>query len=155
MVDKTYSLGVRGIAINCRNCKGEQAMNVRRRILLSISVSLVVAGGLAIPVSVSAQGVPPSYEASPEVYKLIAENDQFRVIQATWKPGQRDAWHSHAGALASYLLTDCKSRVYTPDGKYQERSRKASEANFSPIIASHSYENVGTTECKLVMVERK
>ena len=70
--------------------------------MLSISASLVVAGGLAIPVSVLAQAVAPSYKASPDVYKLISENDQFRVIQATWKPGQRDAWHSHAGALVAY-----------------------------------------------------
>ncbi len=130
-------------------------MKAERNILLSLSASLVVAAGLATPVPVLAQNPPPSYIAASDVYKLLAENDQFRVIQATWKPGQRDAWHSHAGALASYLLTDCKSRVHTPDGKYQERSRKAGEANFSPIIASHAIENVGTTECRLVIVERK
>lgn len=102
-----------------------------------------------------AQGVPPSYKASPDVYKLIAENEQFRVIQATWKPGQRDAWHSHAGALVAYRLSDCKSRIHTPDGKYQDRNGKAGEVTFNPVIASHSFENVGTTECKSLLVERK
>lgn len=130
-------------------------MKVRRNILLSVSASLVVAGGLATPVSVLAQDAPPSYKASPDVYKLISENEQFRVTLATWKPGLRDAFHSHAGALAAYRLTDCKSRIHTPDGKAQDRSGKAGEVNFNPIIASHSFENVGTTECKALIVERK
>lgn len=36
-----------------------------------------------------AKDAPPSYKAFPEVYKLVGESDQFRVIEATWKPGQR------------------------------------------------------------------
>lgn len=129
-------------------------MIVGRNILV-VSASLVVAGGLTAPVSVMAQGVPPSYEASPEVYKLLAENDQFRVILATWKPGQRDAWHSHAGALAAYRFADCKSRIHTPDGKYRDSSGKAGGVTFNPIVASHSFENIGTTECRSLLVERK
>lgn len=95
-----------------------------------------------------------SYIAAPDVYKLIAENDQFRVILATWKPGQRDAWHSHA-PTAIYRLTDCKWRIYTPDGKVLDRSGKSGEINFNPIVPSHSFENVGNTECSFVLVERK
>jgi mannose-6-phosphate isomerase-like protein (cupin superfamily) len=131
-------------------------MKVGRALLLSVSASLVVAGALATPVSVWAQAVAPSYKAAPDVYKLISENDQFRVILATWKPGQRDAWHSHAGPLVAYTLTDCNSRIHMPDGKStQVRSRKAGEVAFNPVITSHSFENVGTTECKSLLVERK
>ena len=131
-------------------------MKSERNILLSLSASLVVAAGLATPVPVLAQNPPPSYIAAPDVYKLIAENDQFRVILATWKPGQRDAWHSHAGPLAAYrLATDCKARIHTPDGKIRDVSGKAGEVNFNPSVASHSYENVETTECRSLLVERK
>ena len=111
---------------------------------------------LATPLAALAADVEPSYKASPEVYKLISENDQFRVILATWKPGHRDNWHSHAGPLASYALTDCESqRAHTPDGKFEDRSRKAGTVRYNPVIASHSLENRGKTECKVVIVERK
>jgi hypothetical protein len=102
-----------------------------------------------------AQDVPPHYKASPDVYKLISENDKFRVIKATWKPGLRDLWHSHSGAETAYRLTDCQSRIYTPDGESQDGTGKLEEVDVNPMIVSRSFENVGTTECKALIVERK
>lgn len=103
-----------------------------------------------------AQDVAPSYKESPDVYQLISENDHFRVIMATWKPGQRDKWHSHAGPAAIYRLTDCNMRAHTPDGKIVDRPiAKKGSVNFNPAIASHSLENVGTTDCQLLIVEKK
>jgi hypothetical protein len=126
------------------------------KIVLNTSLLLfVVLGWLAIFVSAFAQNVQPSYQASPDVYKLVGENDQFLVIVATWKPGQRDAWHSHIGPAATYRLTDCQARIHTPDGKYRDASGVAGRVAFNPIIPSHSFENTGTTECKVVIVERK
>jgi quercetin dioxygenase-like cupin family protein len=130
-------------------------MKSGRKILLSLSASLVGLVGLCTLAPVLAQDAPPSYVAAPDVYKLISENEQFRVILATWKPGQRDAWHSHAGPLAAYWLTDCKARIHTPDGKYREPPPKAGGVVFNPPVASHSFENLGTTECKSLLVERK
>ncbi|NJD56513.1 MAG: cupin domain-containing protein [Nitrospirae bacterium] len=102
-----------------------------------------------------AEDVAPSYKASPEVYKVIAENEHFRVVIATWKPGQRDAMHSHEGPLVGYRLTDCNLKVYTPDGKATAREAKRGEALFNPVIAAHAVENVGTSDCQLVIVEKK
>ena len=101
-----------------------------------------------------ADDVPLSYVAEPDVYKVLAENDQMRVILATWKPGQRDKFHSHPMA-AAYYVNDCMTRVYTPDGNVREVSRKANTAQIGPAIASHSFENMGKTECSIVLVERK
>ena len=117
-----------------------------------LGVSLAFALGA---VQVMAGDVEPSYKADPAVYKVIAENEHFRVIISTWKPGQRDAMHSHEGPLAGYRLTDCNLKVYTPDGKSKAREAKAGEALFNPVIAAHSVENVGASECKLVIVEKK
>ena len=122
--------------------------------LKPVVVSLVVAGGLAMPFAVSAQDVPLSYKASPDVYKLLAENDQFRVILQTSKPGQRDAWHSHS-ALVSYRLSDCTSRLHLPDGKFTDSNRKRGEVVLLSTVASHSFENTGKTDCEGLIVERK
>ena len=42
-----------------------------------------------------AQAFPHSLVASPDIYKVIAENAQYRVIEVNWQPGQRDVMHSH------------------------------------------------------------
>ena len=130
-------------------------MKSERTILFSLSASLVAVAGLSIPTPVLAQNPAPSYIAAPDVYKLLGENDQFRIVLATWKPGQRDAWHSHLGPAAIYRLADCKWRIHTPDGKVQERSGKRGDVSFNPVVPSHSFENVGTSECETVIVERK
>ena len=100
------------------------------------------------------KSAPPSYVADPAVYKLIAQNDQFLVIKATWAVGQRDKWHSHL-PLAVYPLTDCQSRLYTPDGKSMEITQKAGSVAFLPVVPSHSAENIGTSACEILIVERK
>jgi hypothetical protein len=120
-----------------------------------VAISVVLAGGLAVPIAASAQDAELAHKASPEVYKLLAENDQFRVILQVSKPGQRDQWHSHS-ALAGYRLTDCTSRLHTPDGKVTNPSlRKRGEVFLLPAVKSHSFENVGKTDCEAVIVERK
>lgn len=118
--------------------------------VLLVSLALAIGAG-----PVTAEDVLPSYKASPDVYKLISENEHFRVILATWKPGQRDKWHSHEGPLAGYRLTDCKLKAYNPDGKSSAREAKRGEVLYNPVIVSHSVENVGITDCQLLIVEKK
>jgi hypothetical protein len=86
---------------------------------------------------------PPSYVADPAVYKLVEENNLFRVIMVTKPAGSRDAWHSHL------------PNNYTPDGKHTESTRKAGSVLLQPAIPSHSLENIGKAECKQLIVERK
>jgi len=118
--------------------------------VLGVSLASAIGAG-----PVMAKDVAPSYVEDPGVYKLISENEDFRVIMATWKPGQRDKWHSHAGAAASYRLTDCTMTAHTPDGKSVSRDGKRGEVKFNPIITSHSLENTGTTDCQILIVEKK
>jgi hypothetical protein len=54
-----------------------------------------------------------------------------------------------------YYLTDCKSKLYAADGKTTETTNKVGTANAVPVIASHSAENIGTTDCKQLFVEKK
>ena len=123
---------------------------MNRLLRATFNAALVLA-----PVSAFTQDVAPaSYKASPAVYKLLAENENFRVILATWKPGQRDDWHSHQ-PLASYSLTGCESRVHTPNGKYVDRKTAKGAVGFNPGITSHSFENRSSAECQTLLVERK
>jgi hypothetical protein len=97
---------------------------------------------------------PRSYVASPDIYKIIAEGNNTRVILATWKPGQRDAWHSHPPA-AVYCLTDCEAgRLYSPDGQFIEGPIRAGQAEIHPKVHSHSFENRSNADCRILFVEQ-
>lgn len=104
---------------------------------------------------VSAQTVEPTYKADPSVYKLIFEDANFRVITIDRKKGTKDKPHSHPVAGIIYNITDCKSKLTTPDGKVRENDAKAGTASATPIVASHQAENIGPADCKQVIVEKK
>lgn len=129
-------------------------MKTNREIRMLLAAG-IVAGGLGVPVIAAADDTPLSHVASPGNYKVLAEDKLFRVVLATWQPGQRDVFHSHP-ANAVYRLNDCKNRVYGPDGKPgPEREIKAGSAVLQEPITSHSIENTGTTVCQSIIVERK
>ncbi|MGD9923513.1 MAG: hypothetical protein AB7V13_19020, partial [Pseudorhodoplanes sp.] len=95
-----------------------------------------------------------SFEASPDLYKVIGEDKNFRVILATWKPGQSDAMHSHAGDLTNYTLTECQLKGVAPDGKGGELVRKKGTVGFN-TASVHQVTNTGNNECVLLIIERK
>lgn len=109
---------------------------------------------LGAPLVGLAEEVPLSFHANPDVYKVLAENDELRVVLATWKPGQKDKSHSHPMA-AVYTIKDCHARITTPDGKVKEVDNKAGSARVNPAVKSHTFENIGKNECQQVLVERK
>jgi len=103
-----------------------------------------------------AQNVPPSYEGDPDVYKVIFEDQNFRVIDQVRKKGVHDKLHSHPPSIV-YYLTECTSVVYGPDGKPTGSPSvvKAGTARAVPINPGHSVENVGPEDCHALFVERK
>ena len=115
-----------------------------------VAFTILGATGLAV-----AQTVPHSLVASPDIYKIIAENEQYRVIEVTWKPGQRDVVHSHP-ASAVYNLMDCTLRSFDSSGVARWTGQtRAGTAVVQQPIAAHSMENVGQSDCKLIMFEPK
>ena len=103
-----------------------------------------------------AQDAPRAWDASPDVYKVIAESETHRIILVTWKPGQRDAFHSHPAGMGVYYVTDCNLSGRRPDGKSLSGERKAGQARFQPgLTTSHSVENIGSAECRIVLFEPK
>jgi hypothetical protein len=119
-------------------------------IAMLVSAFLTVAPSPAV-----AQSSPPSYQGDPDVYKVIFEDDNFRVIKSLRKKGEHDKPHSHPLPSVVYFLTDCPTRVYTPDGKTSETTSKAGTARSAPITQSHSAENIGSADCESLFVERK
>jgi beta-alanine degradation protein BauB len=107
---------------------------------------------LAIAGAAHAQQLPRSFAASPDIYKVVAQSEQYKVIEVTWKPGQRDIQHSHP-ASAVYYLTDCSLRIHAPDGSFRDAKPKSGMAMVQAPIPGHVLENTGAAECRIVMFE--
>lgn len=124
-------------------------MSQTLKLALSLAVALC---GWAIVVPVRAQQNPRSFVASPDIYKVIAQNEQFKVVSVVWRPGQKDVLHSHP-ANAVYYLTGCSIRIHAPDGTFRDAQPEAGYAVVQPAIPGHVLENVGTSDCRLIMFE--
>jgi hypothetical protein len=111
---------------------------------------------VTIPLSAAlAQNALPTYQGDPSVYKVIFEDQNFRIIEALRKKGVHDKPHGHPVPSVVYNLTDCKTKLYDADGKTRETERKAGTADAVPVIASHSAENIGPADCKQIFFEKK
>jgi hypothetical protein len=138
-------------ALFCRSALGLSALGFSA---LGFS-ALGFSAALVLVTSAFAQEAPRSWVASPDVYKVIGESAQYRVIVATWKPGQKDNLHSHT-AGTSISLTDCDiSNHPTGVAPINNLARKAGDALPLAAIASHSTENIGNADCQIIFIERK
>lgn len=125
---------------------------IDRTILLILAITIVLS--LA---PVFAADFPSAPEASPDVYKILAENDQWRVIEATWEPGQEDNLHYHTADRVSLYPTDCHLRLTSTEGRYIDFTAKAGTANArtgKPVKAFKA-RNIGDTVCIIRIVELK
>lgn len=112
---------------------------------------------LVQPAVLANENAPPAHVASPGVYKILAENDQFRVIEATWQPGQEDNFHSHPADRVSLYQTDCKLRLTNSDGSSRIGEPKAgtAKARTGKPVKSHQAKNLGGQVCIIRIVELK
>ena len=122
--------------------------------LFKMAFGAAMTVGLASAEAV-AQTAEPTYKGDPDVYKLIFEDDNFRVIEVNRKKGVHDKVHGHPAPGIVYNVTDCKTKQYAADGKTSETDRKAGTAGSLPVVASHSAENIGPADCKQIFVEKK
>src|SRR5712675_1827882 len=101
-----------------------------------IRITAAIALACMAATAAFAQTAPPTYQGDPDVYKVIFEDQNFRVIAVTRKKGVHDKAHGHPVPSIVYNITDCATKTYTPDGKTSEVTRKAGSANAIPVIPS-------------------
>jgi hypothetical protein len=108
-----------------------------------------------VPSAAIAQGAPPTYLADPDVYKVVFEDQNFRVIAAIHPKGVHDKLHGHPVPFVVYFLTDCTLKHYAANGTTREETNKAGAVTALPGGSWHSVENTGAAECRELFVERK
>ncbi len=117
--------------------------------LLTVSIALITLLVFAMPV-VRAQDM---VKVAPKNCKVLLENDRVRVVRVVTKPGEKLETHSHPANVV-YALTSGKAKFTSPDGKSEEREIKAGQAIWSDAV-THSTENTGTVESRVLVIEVK
>jgi len=123
--------------------------HMRNLSLLTAGLALVALLVLATPI-VRAQDI---VKVAPKNCTVLLENDRVRVARVVAKPGEKIEMHSHPANI-SYGLTSGKQKFTSPDGKTKESELKAGQAVWSDAV-THSSENVGTTETRVLVIELK
>jgi len=91
---------------------------------------------------------------APKNFKVLAENEQVRVVQDTLAPGETEAMHTHPAGWY-YVTMPGTMRVTRADGKTEIWNAKAGEQAWMDAEAAHTSENIGKTTIQYVLVEVK
>ncbi len=84
---------------------------------------------------------------------LKLENPRVRVLEATLKPGDKEATHSHP-AYVIYVIAGGKVRNHAADGTVTEAEFRTGDVIYREPL-THSAENIGNTTIRLELVELK
>ncbi len=117
--------------------------------LLTPGLALVALLALRTPI-VTAQDM---VKVASKNCKVLLDNDQVRVVRVVTKPGDKIEMHSHPATIV-YALNSGKVKFTSPDGKTEERELKAGAAVWRDP-ETHSSENVGTAEGRVLVIELK
>lgn len=91
--------------------------------------------------------------AGPKTYRKLEENERVRVLEVTFKPGQKVGAHAHPDHVA-YVLEGGKLKITSGKEKPMEMEMAAGQAVFLPAQV-HSTQNTGKTTVHAIIVELK
>lgn len=93
-------------------------------------------------------------EVSPDVYKVLLENEDVKILEVTFEPGQSDKMHDH-NPVTFYLLQGGKAQVTLPDGTVNEREISTGFVGHNKEKVRHQVKNIGDNTIKIILVEQK
>ena len=77
---------------------------------------------------------------------VLFENERVRVTEGRIKPGEKNEMMKR-GDRVNVAIKASKTRVHYPDGKTEDRDRKAGDVQFNKAGTSQA-ENIGKTETR-------
>jgi quercetin dioxygenase-like cupin family protein len=99
------------------------------------------------------QDFPDAIAAASDIYRVVAEDDHVRVLEARMAPGAASPMHYHPhGVIITYGAATLQ--LAFPNGSGAEAAFGEHQAFIQPAGA-HRAENVGTTDVHVVVVEVK
>jgi quercetin dioxygenase-like cupin family protein len=119
--------------------------------LMKRNTVLVLIAMLVLPVAVTLAQDPVKVDAKH--YKVEFENEQVRVLRATYGPHEKSMMHEHPDLVAIFV-TDGNLKFATADGKSETRQVKAGQTLWNPAT-KHLPENLSDKPFEVILVELK
>jgi quercetin dioxygenase-like cupin family protein len=116
-----------------------------------ISASLFI--GLLLTLSATMSAQDPVKVAANVYKKVLLDNEQVRVLQVEFAPGDVAPWHQHPNHVI-YALNDGKLEITDKGKPANVLDIKAGDTMYLAAV-THMAKNVGTTTLKLVVTELK
>ena len=113
------------------------------------TILLIVLAGLPGPVVAQ-----DAAAVSPEIYEVLFESEDIRVLGISIGPGERDAPHSHPRYLI-FVREGGRLRVHPRGAAAYEAIVATGQTQILEPVEQHWAENVGDTVIRLVTVEFK
>ena len=92
-------------------------------------------------------------KVDPKHYTVVSENDRVRILKVHYGPHEKSVMHQHPATVAVFL-TDAKGVFTFPDGKKQEFTTKAGDAQ-NDAATTHLPENTSDTAMDAIVIELK
>lgn len=92
-------------------------------------------------------------EISPDVHRVLFENDAIRMLEVTVKPGATVPMHTNPENI-NYVLKAGTLRLINPDGSSVDVMVAEQQVIAAPV-GRHAVENVGPTEVRTLCIELK
>jgi len=89
----------------------------------------------------------------PKHYKVVIDNDDFRVLRVKYGPHEKSVMHEHPATVAVYM-TDTHGKMTLADGTSRDSSGKARDV-FWADAGKHLPENTGDTPFEVTAIELK
>ena len=93
-------------------------------------------------------------KVSPDVYKVLLENADVKVLEVTFKPGQSDKLHKH-NVMTFYAVQGGQLQITSPDGTIRENEFPAGRTGHRNTTTTHQVKNIGDNTVKIILVEHK
>lgn len=90
-------------------------------------------------------------KAAPDLYKVLSDTLGIRIVEATYKPGDSSAMHSHPD-YALYVIEGGTAQFTGKDGAKLTTEMKSGMENIRPAEI-HSVKNTGKTTIKVLLAE--
>lgn len=100
------------------------------------------------------ESYPDQYEAGPNIYKKVFENDKLRVSEIKFNPGDEIPMHTHEYEHLVYIMEAGQLTLSYPDGKQSVIDGTVGQTMWIPQ-ETHSAKNAGTTTMRALIIESK
>ncbi|MGZ8525112.1 MAG: nuclear transport factor 2 family protein [Chitinophagaceae bacterium] len=120
--------------------------------MTKINFLRITVSAIALCISASTSLAQDPVQADAKHYKVVAENNDVRVLRIKYGPGEKSVMHFHPES-AVVFMTDIKGEFTLADGSTMKTEAKAGDVTLTP--AGRHLPHIGNKAIEVIQVELK